>query len=364
MITLDGSYGEGGGSLVRTALALSVLTGKEFKVINIRSGRPDPGLKAQHLTAIQALKEICEAQTNVIKVGSTELYFKPGILKRGIYNLDIGTAGSISLLVQALILPSLFSPGKITFNLTGGTGGQWQSSVDYLQNVLLPQVQRFVEKINLKILKRGYYPKGGGKVSLEINPRFKLPEYADWSALLEDVGHKTVKIKLINKGKLEQIRGVVNGSTELQEKQVGERIAQAAKGSLGQYKVPINIRIEYSSSLSTGGEIGLWALFGTEGKLDPDNPIIIGSSELVEVGKSSELVGKEAAKKLSAEIDSSAATDKFLEDQLIMFMGLLPGSEISTSKITDHTKTNIYVVEKFLPVKFMVEWDRVKVKKV
>ncbi|MFH1275891.1 MAG: RNA 3'-terminal phosphate cyclase, partial [Candidatus Woesearchaeota archaeon] len=164
MITLNGSFGEGGGALVRTALALSTLTGQEFKVDKIRSGRPNPGLKAQHLQAINALKQICNAETNEIKIGTTDLYYKPGKIKAGIYNIDIGTAGSISLLLQALILPCMFAPGKVTLNVTGGTCGKWQAPVEYLQNVLLPYLKKFVEKIEIKIIKRGYFPVGGGQV--------------------------------------------------------------------------------------------------------------------------------------------------------------------------------------------------------
>src|SRR3989344_9468516 len=121
MITLDGSYGEGGGALVRTALALSALTGKEFSVKHIRAGREQGGLKAQHLTAIKALKEICSAETNEVQLGSKGLHFKPGKVKAGRYNIDIGTAGSISLLLQALILPCMFASKKITLTIIGGT---------------------------------------------------------------------------------------------------------------------------------------------------------------------------------------------------------------------------------------------------
>ncbi|MBI4981070.1 hypothetical protein HZC30_05955 [Candidatus Woesearchaeota archaeon] len=149
MIQLDGSYGEAGGALVRVALALSTLTGQEFKVTNIRANRPEPGLKAQHLEAINALKQICTAETNEIKLGTTELYFTPGKIKRGIYEIDIGTAGSISLVLQALILPCLFAPGKVTLKIKGGTCGRWQASVYYLQNILLPHLHRFAEKIEL-----------------------------------------------------------------------------------------------------------------------------------------------------------------------------------------------------------------------
>ena len=155
MIQLDGSYGEGGGSLIRTALALSTLTKKPFKINNIRAGRPKPGLKAQHLTAIKALKEICNAKTKDFELGTTDFWYHPGKIKSGVYNINIGTAGSITLLLQALILPSMFAPNKITLKVTGGTCGKWQASVDYLQNVLLPHLKRFVSKIELKIMKRG-----------------------------------------------------------------------------------------------------------------------------------------------------------------------------------------------------------------
>ena len=163
MLTLDGTHLEGGGSLVRVALALSALTGKPFKITNIRANRSEPGLKAQHLHAIKALTQLCQAETNYIDIGTRELTFTPGKIKSGIYTIDIGTAGSITLLLQALILPALFAPRKVTFIVRGGTCGKWQASADYLQNILLPYLQRFVEKIELKIIKSGSFTQGGGE---------------------------------------------------------------------------------------------------------------------------------------------------------------------------------------------------------
>jgi len=363
MIELDGSYEEGGGALVRTALALSTLTGKEFKVSNIRSGRPDPGLKAQHLTAIKALKEVCNAETNDIQLGSTELHFKPGKVKRGIYEIDIGTAGSITLLLQALILPCLFAPAKVTLNITGGTCGKWQASVDFLQNSLLPYLQRFVEKIELKILRRGYYPKGGGKISLEISPRFKLKDFNNFDLFLEELQLKTPTLELLEQGRLEQIRGVVNVSLELQEKEVAERIKKSASGSLKEYDVPTNIRVEYANSSSIGGEILLLGIFSKGGKVDYDNPVILTGDALVEKGKSSEEIGKEAAEELKQQINNGNVVDRHLADQLVQFMGLLSGSKIK-GEFSKHTRANVYVVEKFLDVGFKIERDLLSVEKV
>jgi len=162
MIQIDGSQGEGGGQIARTAMALAVLTGKEFEINNIRTGRKQPGLKAQHLSAIRALEKIAEIKTNGVELSSLELKFKPGKVKKGSYEIDIGTAGSITLLLQAVLLPCMFGSGKISLRVKGGTCGKWQASVDYLQNLLLPFLGRFVKKIEMKILRRGYYPKGAG----------------------------------------------------------------------------------------------------------------------------------------------------------------------------------------------------------
>jgi RNA 3'-phosphate cyclase len=364
MIELDGSYGEGGGALIRTALALSTLTGKPFTVNNIRAGRPKPGLKAQHLHAIKALTEMCGATTNNIELGSTELEFTPHNIKKGIYNVDIGTAGSITLLLQALILPSLFAPGKVTLRIKGGTAGKWAASVDYLQNILLPQLQRFVEKIELKILKRGYYPKGGGEIKLEITPRFPSHTFESFENFMEELDYKCANIMLTEQHELEQVRGVVTVSADLMEKEVGERIKKSCENSLREYNQPISIRTEYTNTASVGGEVVVWGIFGKGGKVDFDNPIILGGDALVDKRKSSEEIGKEAADELKQEINSEAAVDKHIADMLIPFMGLLPGSKIKTSEITNHTTTNIYVVEKILDVGFSTEKNTVTVKKV
>src|SRR3989338_7510268 len=362
MITLDGNHGEGGGALVRVALALSALTGQEFSVINIRAGIEQGGLKAQHLHAIKALQKICNAETNEIEIGSTELQFKPGKIKSGRYEIDIGTAGSITLLLQALLLPCLFAPRTVTLKIKGGTCGKWQASVDYLQNLLVPHLLRFVEKIEVKILKRGYYPKGGGEVEVKIIPRFILSHFDSFELFWQNLQAKCAKINLTEQGKVEQIRGVINLSRELEEKNVAQRIRTSAVDVLRSLQVPVNIRIEHVQSLSVSGEICLWAVCSQNGNVDFDNPVLIGSDVLIEMRKRSEDVGKEAARKLMQEIQSGAALDYHLADQLIMFMGLLPGSEIYTSEVSKHTLTNMYVVEKFLPVKFEVEGKRIRIK--
>lgn len=360
MITLDGSYGEGGGALVRTALALSTLTGQEFTVTNIRSGREQPGLKAQHLTAITALQEICQAETNAITIGSSELWFKPGKIRSGTYPIDIGTAGSITLLLQSVLLPSLFAPGKITLTITGGTCGKWQASVDYLQHILLPQLRKFVKRIELQIIKRGYYPKGGGQIILEISPKIK--DFTDQKTFFQELHQQVPAITLTSFEKWEQIRGIINLSKELQEKEVGERIKTAAEKTLKSSRLPTAIRIEYVDSHSVGGEVLLWAVGTKDGDVDVNNPLLLGSDVLIEKGKTSEHLGTEVAEKLLREINGGFPVDPHLADMLVPFLALRPGSALATREITPHALTNMHVVEQFLPVKFQYDQHAITVR--
>ena len=188
-----------------------------------------------------------------------------------------------------------------------------------------------------------------------------LSHFNSFELFWEDLQPKCAAIQLIEQGKVEQVKGVINLSLELEEKNVAERIQKVAVDSLRSLSVPVNIRIESVQSLSTGGEIMLWAVCSQKGKVDYDNPVLLGGDALIELGKRSEDIGKEAAQELLQEIHSGAAADIHLADQLIMFMGLLPGSEILSSDVSKHALSNMYVVEKFLPVKFGVEGKKIKV---
>ena len=145
MIELDGSYLEGGGQIVRTALALSCITQKAFEVTNIRKGRKKPGLKNQHLFCIKALEELCNAKTGHAELGSEKLRFIPGKIKPKTLSIDIGTAGSISLLLQSLFIPTIFAKSKIKIKITGGTDVSWSPQFDYLQQVIIPQLRKYAD---------------------------------------------------------------------------------------------------------------------------------------------------------------------------------------------------------------------------
>ncbi len=345
MIELDGSYGEGGGQIVRTALALSTLTQKPFHVTTIRKGRKDAGLKAQHVHCIKALQELCDAKAEGATLGSTELTFYPGTIKKRKLDVDIGTAGSITLFLQALLMPCFFAPKPVKLSITGGTNVAWSMPVEYLQEVFAPHLNKYCDKLNIKLLKRGYYPKGGGKIEVSITPKYTMETVAEAQPIM-----------LLEQQHLLYIKGVSHAAKHLENAKVADRQAATAQQQLEAYGVPITIRTEYVDSLNPGSGITLWAVFSQDKEeLDQVNPVSLGSDALGELGKPSETVGQEAAQQLKTAIDSKAPVDAHLADNLIPWMALFKPSAIKVAQVTEHTKTNIYAVEQFLGRTFTIE---------
>lgn len=345
MIIIDGSMGEAGGQIVRTALALSSLTGQPFKVIKIREARKDPGLKAQHVHCVKALQQLCNAKADGAEMGSRELLYVPGKISAKNITIDIGTAGSITLLLQAVLLPCMFAQKTHTLTLIGGTDTQWSMPIDYFANVLAPQYRR-VCGLEVKLLKRGYYPKGGGKTELTIKPEIKRNEFETFEAFQATFKHKA--FSLTEQGQLASIKGISHASKDLEKAQVAERQASAAKQELTQLNVPIQITTEYADTFSKGSGITLWAIFSRNEEIDIENPVRLGADALGEPGKPAEQVGQEAARQLITEIKSQAPVDSHLADNLIPLMALCKPSTIKTTRVTLHAKTNIQVVEAFL----------------
>ncbi len=343
MIVLDGSAG--GGQMVRTALALSSLTGKPFRITNIRSERPDPGLKAQHVQCVKALQQLCNAKADGAELGSKELLFIPGKINAKNLTIDIGTAGSITLLLQAVLLPCMFAQKTHMLTLIGGTDTEWSMPIDYFANVLVPQYRRICG-LQTKTLKRGYYPKGGGTVELTIKPEIIRNEFETFEAFQAVLKHKS--FSLLEQGELASIKGTSYASKDLANAQVAERQANSARQTLAHLNIPIEINVEYSDTLSTGTGITLWAIFSSNDDIDNENPVRIGADALGEKGKPAENVGMDAANKLLAEINSKAPVDSHLADNLIPLMALCRPSKIKASTITAHTTINIKVVEAFL----------------
>jgi len=335
MIKIDGSYGEGGGQIVRTALALSTALQVPVKVENIRQGREQPGLKAQHLACIKALQQLCNAKVDGDKLGSDFILYAPGKIKSRKVEVDIGTAGSITLLLQSLLVPCFFANHSVTLKIKGGTSGKWQMPFDYFENVFIPHLRNYAD-INVKLNKRGYYPKGGGDVEIKIKPIFTLDNRND-----------AKDANFVERGVLVHIKGISHASKMLQDANVAERQANAAKSTLLELEVNIDIRTEYCDTLSPGSGITLWAVYSKDMEPTVLSPCILGADLIGEKGKPAEKVGSEAANNLIDEINSKAHVDEHLADNLIPFLAMFGGS-MNVSKISKHTLSNIYAAEQFL----------------
>ncbi len=321
MIVIDGSLGEGGGQILRTSIAMSAVTKEPVKIFNIRVKRSNPGLRAQHLNAIKAVAELCSADVSNLRIGSMEVEFHPNEIKTKKLGIDIGTAGSITMVLQALMIPAMFAENTVEIQITGGTDVRWSPPIDYLRFVTLPLLRKFGYGGEIQLMQRGYYPRGGGSVRIKIDPI-----------------HKLKRIHLMERGKILSVNGVSHASSDLKRSQVAERQIKASRAILfNRIGIDVKMEKEYCNTLSSGSGITLW--------IKTENSIL-GSSSLGERGKMAEIVGREAAQNLVKEFDSNAPLDKFMADQIIPYLALSNGS-VRVSEITEHARTNVEVVKKF-----------------
>ncbi|MEM1689215.1 MAG: RNA 3'-terminal phosphate cyclase [Candidatus Hadarchaeales archaeon] len=337
MLEIDGSIGEGGGSVVRISTAICALLGKPVRIFNIRAKRPKPGLQPQHLKAIKALAEITSGEVKGAQIGSTEIHFYPGKILSGNYRIDIGTAGSTTLILQTIMPPAAFADGSITVEISGGTDNPMAPPIDFWKNVTLRILEKMGYRAKIECLRRGHYPVGGGLIKAEIEPIEILKS-----------------IVLTEPGKVERILGIAH-SVKLPPN-VAQRMAHAATKKLlraGYSNIEIKketYKPEEDPHLAPGAGITLWA--------ETENGCILGASALGKPGKPAERVGEEAANKLAAQLSSGAGVDEHLADQLIPYMAIANGrSEISCAKLTLHTMTNIILMEKIVGVRFDIKGE-------
>ncbi len=333
MIQIDGSYGEGGGQIIRTAIAMSAIKQVPIKIINIRKGRPNPGLQAQHLTGVSAAAELCNARVKGAELGSTEIEFSPGKIKTGGFRFDIGTAGAITLVLQTLIPICAFAPGVVRLDIKGGTHALHSPPIEYFQNIFCDYAEKFGLLVDVEVEKYGFFPKGGGVVKVEVKPS------KDYKPL-----------NLTERGKLLNVKVFSLASEDLKAANVADRQVAGFRANMRK-DFGVKEFTDYVRTLSTGSAVYAHALYSN---------CKLGCSALGERGKKAEDVGKECAAGLMKEINSSATVDKHLADQLIPFLGLF-GGEFVTSEITEHTKTNVWVVEKFIEKKFAIEGNKVSI---
>ncbi len=321
MIEIDGSLGEGGGQILRTSVAFSAVMQEPVRIKNIRAKRDNPGLRAQHMNAINAVAELCNAATKGIEIGSREIEFVPSEIKTKKLNIDIGTAGSITLVLQALMIPAIYTKEILEIKIHGGTDVRLSPSIDYMRFVTLRILKKFGYNSEIDLVRRGYYPAGNGLVIARIHPVEKLKN-----------------VNLMEEGKILSINGISHAHKDLWKSDVAERQAGSARlGIFNKLQTDSKIQKEYADALSYGSGITLWA--------DTENSVI-GSDSLGERGKRAEIVGNEAAEKLIKEIQSNAPLDKHMGDQIIPYLALAGGS-VMVSRITEHARTNVEIVRKF-----------------
>jgi len=326
MIVLDGSIGEGGGQILRTALSLSVVTGKPFRIEKIRAGRERGGLLRQHLAAVLAATEISGAEVEGAYLGSTSLTFEPGPVKHGDYHFAIGTAGSGTLLLQTVLPALMLAKGPSTLTIEGGTHNMAAPPFDFIERTFLPLINRMGPKVSVGLEKFGFYPAGGGRFTVEIEPCSSLQQL-----VLEERGTTAVpKVNAVIANLKHHIaEREVNSVAHLMKLPEDRLRITATKSSQGPGNVVmVEVETEHMTEIFTA--------FG-------------------KMGVSAEAVGTEAARLAQAYLASEGAACEHLADQLLLPMALSGGGAFTTTGITGHTRTNMDVIGRFLDIRFRVE---------
>ncbi|NCC35344.1 RNA 3'-terminal phosphate cyclase [Desulfobulbus propionicus] len=335
-LTIDGSFGEGGGQLTRLAMALAAITGRPLMLTTIRAHRTKPGLRAQHLAAVRAVATLCGGRLQGDVLGSGELYFHPGRLQGGTHRFDVGTAGSISLVLQAVLPVALCSGYACHFTLTGGTDVPMAPPLDYLHQIFLPWLARMGADVTVASVRRGYYPQGGGAVEVHVRPCTSF-----------------MPLQLSDAGPVEAIWGITH-VTRLPA-HIAERMIRAASEVLASRgPVSMDCRVAANGeSLGPGGAIVLAA--GTAHGL-------VGAAAVAQKGVPAEQLGRQVGQSLAQDLECGATVDIHAADQLLVYAALANGSsQFTVRRVSQHAQTAMWIIEQFLPVRFAVEpWQGIQ----
>ncbi|KAK6484778.1 RNA 3'-terminal phosphate cyclase-like [Huso huso] len=331
---MDGSIMEGGGQILRVSAALSCIQGASIKINNVRAGRSTPGLRPQHLSGLELVRDLCAGQLEGGEVGSTEITLTTGKIKGGDYTADTKTAGSVVLLMQVSLPCVLFADSPSVLCLKGGTNAEMAPQIDYTLTVFKPMVERFGVNFDCDLKMRGYYPKGGGEIIVKTNPVKQL-----------------TPVTLTERGTITKIYGRAFVAGVLPHKLAKDMSAAAVRYIRKEIKdLYINIqavREKKDESFGNGNGIILIA--------ESSTGCVFAASALGKKGVYADKVGCEAAEMLLRNTRHNGCVDEYMQDQMIIFMALANGtSRIRTGPLTLHTQTAIHVAEQLTKAKFTV----------
>jgi RNA 3'-terminal phosphate cyclase (ATP) len=325
MIAIDGSTGEGGGQVLRTALAMSLATGRPFRVENIRAGRSKPGLLRQHLTAVQAAAAIGDARVEGDTLGSRTLTFEPRTVRGGDYHFSVGSAGSATLVLQTVLPPLLLARERSTLTLEGGTHNPWAPPFDFLQRVFLPAVNRLGPHVEAELVRPGFYPAGGGRFTATIQPTSRL---ARLDLLTRgDIVARRVRALVANLPARIAEREVSTAARLLNWSDECGRVEVVADSPGPGNVVFVEVESEHATEICTG--------FG-------------------EIGKAAEAVADGPAKDVRRYLAAGVPVGGHLADQLLPILALGEGGAFRTLTLSSHVKTNIDVIKQFVDVRIDV----------
>jgi RNA 3'-terminal phosphate cyclase (ATP) len=339
VVFVDGSFGEGGGQILRTSLALSCITGKALHIEHIRAKRRNPGLAKQHIRSIYAACEISCGKCAGAEEGSQTIDFRPGSVRGGQFNFEIGSAGSASLVAQT-ILPALFLADKpSTISITGGTHNPLAPPFDFLAESFFPAIATAGFYGKCRLLKYGFYPRGGGSITFDVQPRQKgLSGQINFCQPFTNL-RISARIYTARLGR----RVAEKQRQLLLNSQLGRPVQfKQLKGTLLAEDIEL---VDITDSNSHGNCVVV--------RLFDDTRTVIFSAFGMR-GKPSEKVIAEVVEPVIHFMDGSAAIDSFLADQLLTFMAITNGGSFTTDVLSEHLNTNIHTIQKFLPVSFSV----------
>ncbi len=324
-ITMDGAYGEGGGQIIRTSVALSAITGKPVEIANIRARRSKPGLQAQHLTSVKAAAALCDAKLFGAELGSQWIRFEPqGLANGGDFRFDVGTAGATGLVAQTVLMPMSIMTDGATAEIRGGTHVPMAPPADYIRSVYVPILRQMCVTASLNLNRAGFFPKGGGEIDVKVSGRPTLP------------------IDVTERGRLKSLSIFITTS-DLPD-HVAERGVETMMKPLKGYGVPI---VPVSQRLDSKGA-GAAVLLVAECENGTG-----GWTSLGERGKPMERVAAEAVRGFEKWFKTTAAVDEHLADQLVLPCALASGkSRWTTPEITEHLRTVLFVTQQFLPITY------------